>query len=106
VAVFEYRHYEIVSGGMALTRRYFREVNEPNMARHGFTLLGPWEVVAGTTNTLHYLLQWADFDERERAWASFFADPDYQAGRAEIMKDGELALRAHVQFWRPMPDPA
>lgn len=58
MAVFDYRHYELAAGTMGLTRRYFRAVNEPDTARHRFTLMGPWEVVAGTTITLHYLLLW------------------------------------------------
>jgi len=55
---FEYRQYVIAPGKMDLTRRYVRKVSTPNMQRHGFTLQGPWEVLAGTTNTLHYVLEW------------------------------------------------
>ena len=105
MSVFEYRHYELAPGKQELTRRYVRECSEPNMARHGFRMTGPWEVIAGTTNTLHYILEWEDFDARERAWQGFYADPEYRQERARLMSDGELAQRANVAFWRPMPDP-
>lgn len=101
--VFEYRHYELAPGKQELTRRYVRECSEPNFRRHGFRMTGPFEVIAGTTNALHYILEWPDFDARERAWASFYADEQYQRSRAQFMADGELALRANVAFWRPMP---
>lgn len=103
MSVFEYRHYELAPGMQELTRRYVRECSAPNMARHGFRMTGPWEVIAGTTNSLHYILEWEDFDARERAWKDFYADPEYQQERARIMADGELSLRANVSFWRPMP---
>jgi len=105
MAVFEYRHYELAPGKQEITRRYVRECSEPNMARHGFRMTGPWEVIAGTTNSLHYILEWEDFDARERAWQDFYAAPEYRQERARLMSDGELALRANVAFWRPMPDP-
>lgn len=103
MSVIEYRHYELAPGKQEITRRYVRECSAPNMSRHGFRMTGPWEVIAGTTNSLHYMLEWENFDERERAWADFYADPDYRRDRASIMADGELALRANVAFWRPMP---
>lgn len=103
MSVIEYRHYELAPGKQEVTRQYVRECSEPNMSRHGFRMTGPWEVIAGTTNSLHYMLEWEDFDERERAWADFYADPDYRRDRVRIMADGELALRANVAFWRPMP---
>lgn len=105
MSVFEYRHYELAPGKQELTRRYVRECSEPNFRRHGFRMIGPWEVITGTTNALHYILEWDDLNAREAAWADFYADADYQRARAEIMADGELALRANVSFWRPMPDP-
>ncbi len=103
MSVFEYRHYELAPGKQALTRTYVRECSKPNFARHGFRMIGPWEVIAGTTNSLHYILEWEDFDARERAWEAFYADAEYQEARARIMANGELALRANVAFWRPMP---
>lgn len=103
MSVFEYRHYELAPGKQELTRSYVRECSEPNMTRHGFRMMGPWEVIAGTTNSLHYILEWETFEARERAWAGFYADPEYRRDRARIMADGELALRANVAFWRPMP---
>lgn len=104
MTVIEYRHYELAPGKQELTRRYVAECSRPTFDRLGFKLIGPWEVIAGTTNTLHYLLEWPDFDTRERAWAKFYADPQYQETRRELMTDGELALRANVQFWRPVSE--
>ncbi len=85
-----------------MVRRYVREVSKPNMERHGFTMIGPWEALAGTTNTLHYILEWANSEERERCWEAFYADTIYVEGRAAMFREGEVALRAHVQFWKPM----
>lgn len=104
--VYEHRRYEIAPGKMELTRLYVRDCSRPAFARNGFRLVGgPWEVIAGTTNTLTYVLEWDDLAARETAWAAFYADAEYQRVRAEIMVDGELALRAHVQFLRPVAEP-
>lgn len=104
--VFEHRRYEIAPNKMELTRRYVRECSRPAFARNGFRLVGgPWEVFVGTTNTLVYVLEWEDLAARERAWESFYADEEYQRVRDEIMADGELALRAHVQLMRPVAEP-
>lgn len=103
MSVVEYRHYELAPGKQYLTRQYVRECSEPNFRRHGFRMTGPWEVIAGATNSLHYLLEWDDFDARERAWEAFYADEEYQKERTRFTVDGELALRANVSFWRPMP---
>jgi hypothetical protein len=54
---------------------------------------------------LHYILEWEDFDAREAAWTSFYADAEYRRRRAEIMADGELAVKCNISFWRAMPEP-
>lgn len=104
--VYEHRRYEILPNKMELTRRYVRECSRPAFARNGFRLVGgPWEVIAGTTNTLIYVLEWDDLGTREAAWDAFYSDPEYLRVRGEIMAEGELAARAHVQFLRPVAEP-
>lgn len=103
--LLEYRRYDVLPGKMQLVRRYFEEVNRPDFQRHGFSLLGPWEAILGTTNTLHYLLQWDDASERARGWAAFHGDPDHQRRRAKYFAAGEPMLRTHVQLWKPLSPP-
>lgn len=98
----EYRRYEVAPGKMDVVRRYVQDVSGPNFARHGFQLVGPWETVFGTTNTLHYMLEWDDLTQRETAWAAFYADEQYQEERRQAFAEGEAALRAHVQLWKPL----
>jgi hypothetical protein len=71
--------------------------------KHGIAVVGFWEAVVGTSNVLHYLVRFDDLGHRERAWAAFGADPEWQRVRAESERDGPIVARIRNEIWRAVP---
>ncbi|MBX6378534.1 MAG: NIPSNAP family protein [Clostridia bacterium] len=69
--------------------------------KHGIEVVGFWEAVVGQSNTLYYMLRFRDAQHREEAWASFLADPEWQAARAASEANGPLVARIHNSLLRP-----
>jgi len=69
--------------------------------RLGIRPIGFWEAVVGSSNELHYLLQWNDMAEREQKWDAFLKDPEWQEKRALTEQDGPLVAKTTNYFWRP-----
>lgn len=90
--IHEWREYTIAPGKSADLHKRFEEVTEPLFKKHGIKALGYWNVVFGENPKLVYLCEFEDLPHRERAWASFFSDPEWIAGRAASEKNGALTL--------------
>lgn len=101
--IHELRSYEIVPGRMPAMHARFQNPTLGFFKRHGIRVVGFWEAIIGTSNVLHYLVQFDDLAHRERAWAAFVADPDWQGVRAESEKDGPIVARIRNEIWRPTP---
>ncbi len=99
--LYEYRHYQAVPGKMPALHRRFAEVTTRIWEKHGIRVVGFWEAVVGSSNELHYLLQWDDMADRERKWDAFQKDPEWQAARAQTETNGPLVARTTNHFWRP-----
>ncbi len=99
--LYEYRHYQAVTGKLPALHRRFAEITTRIWEKHGIRPVGFWEAVVGSSNELHYLLQWEDMADRERKWDAFQRDPEWQKARAETEVDGPLVARATNYFWRP-----
>ena len=101
--IYELRSYDVVPGRMPAMNARFRDHTMGLFRKHGMTVVGFWEVIVGTTNVLHYILQFESLAHRERAWDAFAADPDWQRVRAESEKDGPIVARVRNELWRPTP---
>jgi hypothetical protein len=99
--IYELRSYEVVPGRMPAMHARFQNHTLGLFQRHGIRVVGFWEAVVGTSNVLHYVVQFDDLAHRERAWAAFVADPDWQRVRAESEKDGPIVARIRNEIWRP-----
>jgi hypothetical protein len=65
---------------------------------YGSTLIG------GNLPNLTYLIPFADLAAREKAWAAFGADPEWQKVRKEsIDKSGEIVSEIQVEFYKATP---
>jgi hypothetical protein len=65
---------------------------------YGSTLIG------GNLPNLTYLIPFADLAAREKAWAAFGADPEWQKVRKEsIEKSGEIVSEIQIEFYRATP---
>jgi hypothetical protein len=101
--IYELRSYEVVPGRMPAMHARFQNHTLGLFRKHGIGVVGFWEAIVGTTNVLHYVLQFDDLAHREKAWNAFMADPDWQRVRAESEKDGPIVARVRNELWRPTP---
>ena len=60
-----------------------------------------WTEVFGTSNRLVYMLGYPSLGDRERSWAAFQADPDWQRARAESERNGTLVAKTYTRILRP-----
>ena len=101
--IYELRSYEVVPGRMPAMHARFQNHTLGFFRKHGIGVVGFWEAIVGTTNVLHYVLQFDDLAHREKAWNAFMADPDWHRVRAESEKDGPIVARVRKELWRPTP---
>jgi len=65
---------------------------------YGSTFIGP------NNPNLIYLIPFADMAAREKAWAAFGADPDWQKVRKEsVEKSGEIVSNIQISFYKSTP---
>lgn len=91
--VHELRIYEAVPGKLPALHARFEKVTRGFFEKYGIKVVGYWEPLIGTSNQLVYLIEWQDLGERERVWAAFQSDPEWQKARAESERDGPLVAR-------------
>lgn len=95
--IYELRSYDVVPGRMPAMHARFQNHTMGLFRKHGI------EVAVGTSNVLHYVVRFDDLGHRERAWAAFGADPEWQRVRAESERDGPIVARIRNEIWRPVP---
>ncbi len=92
--IYEYRVYEAMPGKLPDLHARFRNHTLKLFKRHGMQSVGYWTPSVGDyTDRLIYIVAFEDEGHRERAWASFFGDPDWQRVKAESEVDGPLVAR-------------
>lgn len=101
--IFEMRTYIANDGKLADLHKRFREHTNRLFTKHGMTLIGYWTPVAGPEkeNTLVYILAYPNREAREKSWAAFQADPDWQAARTASEVNGKLVKKVVQQFLTP-----
>ncbi len=101
--IYEYRRYTAAPGKRATLTAKFEKATLVYWKKHGIRCVGAWETVIGEISDIHYILAWADMEERERLWTGFMADPGWQAARAEYFPEEPLITEVHSELWRPIP---
>lgn len=91
--LFEMRTYHPAAGRMAALEGRFREHTMRLFAHHGIVSVGYWKTYGSHDVRLIYILAYPDLDSRERSWAQFRADPEWQAAAAASETDGPLVAR-------------
>ena len=70
--------------------------------KHGIRQAGFWTTyICESNQRLYYLLQWESMAEREKKWAAFFNDADWQKARAETEKDGAIVAQVTNEILQP-----
>ena len=92
--LYEYRVYEAAYGKLPELHARFRDHTLRIFERHGFKSIGYWTPEVGdNSDRVVYIVAFEDAAHRERAWAAFRADPEWQRVKAESEPDGPLAAR-------------
>ncbi|MGH6978229.1 MAG: NIPSNAP family protein [Brevundimonas sp.] len=91
--LFEMRTYYPTPGSMEALENRFRQHTMRLFARHGITSVGYWRTFGSDDLRLIYILAYPDLYSRERSWAQFRADPEWQTASAASEQDGALVAR-------------
>ena len=95
----ELRAYEAKPARLPVLVRRFAEVNTRPFERHGFRPAAYWTEEVGSPHRLVYLLAWESWEERETAWAAFYADPDWERSLDEY---GSTVERITSSILKPL----
>ena len=69
--------------------------------KYGIRNIGYWTHDVGTNNQLFYMVGHASLADREKNWAAFGADTDWQKARVESERDGPLTAKTHSSILQP-----
>jgi hypothetical protein len=84
--VFELRTYVAVPGKLDALLNRFREHAAPLFEKHGMTNIGFWvasDEDGKPTESLVYIVAHNSREAAAQSWASFWADPEWAAARAD-----------------------
>ena len=99
--VQEWRIYDAMAGKLPDLHTRFATHTFGLFEKHGMENIGYWTEVFGTSNRLVYMLGYPNLGEREKSWAAFMRDPDWQQARAESEKNGTLVAKVSNRILRP-----
>jgi len=99
--VQELRIYEAMPGRLPDLHNRFANHTIGLFKKHGIENIGYWTETFGTSNRLVYMLGYPSLGDREKSWAAFGADPDWQKARAESEKNGTLTVKTYNRILRP-----
>lgn len=100
--IYEMRTYETAPGRMGDLLSRFEHHTLQIWDRLGIRQAGFWTVAVGdSVNKLIYLLEWDSMAHREKAWADFMADPEWEAVRTKSERDGPILTNVSNAFLQP-----
>jgi hypothetical protein len=100
--IYELRIYRANPGKLGALSARFRDHTCRLFEKHGIKNVGYWVTsIGGRNDELWYMLGYEDLAQREQAWASFLADPDWQKARADSEKDGPLVHHIENRILNP-----
>ncbi|MWB78201.1 hypothetical protein GLS40_09210 [Pseudooceanicola sp. 216_PA32_1] len=100
--LYELRQYLVDRGRTIHNHRRMHDHLPPLLARHGVTVAGRWDALAGPRYPMFcYIMEWTDHAERDAAWGSFYADPEWARIRSETNDGFEMIQENRLQFLKP-----
>jgi hypothetical protein len=97
---FEMRTYYANEGKIDALHARFRNHTNKLFVKHGMELVGYWTPV-DKPNVLVYILAYPSKEARQKSWADFGKDPDWNAAKKESEKDGPLVQKVESVFMTP-----
>ena len=92
--VQELRVYQSMPGKLPALNDRFANHTIGLFEKHGIENIGYWTDDVGTSEQLIYMLGYPSLGDREKSWATFQADPEWQKARAKSEVDGVLTAKA------------
>ena len=100
--ILEMRVYRCLPGRLPALMKRFDTLTLKLWDKHGIKQAGFWTVAIGESSTdLYYLLAWDSLADRDKKWAAFQADTEWQAKRAETEKDGPIVASVTNAILQP-----
>ena len=91
--IYEYRIYRVSTGRMQDLHARFRDHTLRIFERHGMkTVAFSTSEIGEYSDHLMYILAFDNLEHRERAWAAFLADPEWQRVKQESEVNGPLVV--------------
>lgn len=101
--VQELRVYDAMPGKLPQLHDRFANHTMRLFEKHGIENIAYWTEDVGISNRLVYMLGYPSLAGREKGWAAFQADPDWQKARAASEKNGPLVRVSHHSILRLTP---
>ena len=86
----EKRIYEAMPGKLPDLHNRFSNHTMGLFEKHGIENVAYWTEDVGTSNRLVYMVGYPDLGAREKNWAAFGADPEWQKARTKSEENGAL----------------
>jgi hypothetical protein len=88
--VYELRVYKCMPGRKADVLARFRNHTMRLFAKHGVQVVGFWDTLVGEIDELVYITKFSSWEDRERRWGAFQADPEWQKAREQSHAQGVI----------------
>jgi hypothetical protein len=100
--IYEYRVYEAMPGKLPELHARFRNHTTKLFEKHGIKNIGYWTVNVGDySDRLIYIIAFESAEQREKAWAAFRNDPEWQRVVNESQRNGLLVARVFNTLLTP-----
>ena len=101
--VQELRIYDAMPGKLPALHDRFAHHTMGLFKKHGIENIAYWTEEVGTSNRLVYMLGYPDLGAREKSWAAFMDDSEWQQARAESERQGPLVQVSRHAILRCTP---
>ena len=100
--IYEMRVYRCIPGRLPALLKRFDTITLKLWEKHGIRQAGFFTTLVGESHQeLTYFLAWESLADREKKWAAFQADPEWNTKRAETEKNGAIVARVENQILQP-----
>ena len=106
--IYELREYTAVPGKLPALIQRFNEHTLELFEKHGMDLvfISHTQLGDNSLNEVVYMLRFDSYDDLERRWAGFLADPEWRRVKAESEVDGPLNVSVRRRILDPSVFPA
>ncbi|MCL6598901.1 MAG: NIPSNAP family protein [Alicyclobacillus macrosporangiidus] len=100
--IYEWREYQAAPGKRSELLARFEDHTFALFEKHGIRVVGFW-VAQDDPDWLCYLCEFADEEERARAWSRFQSDPVWQDVKRRSEANGSLTSSMTSRVLTPLP---